>query len=71
MRRAGITIPEKKHSGVHTFRHSFATNMLRQSTSVQDVSQILGHSYISVTETYFRVDIEQMRLCALSPEVLS
>ncbi len=70
MRRAEIAIPQKKRTGVHTFRHSFATNMLKQGTSVQDVSQILGHSNISVTETYLRVDIEQMRLCSLNLGVL-
>lgn len=52
LRRAGIAIPTKRHTGVHTIRHSFATNMLRKGTPVQDVSQILGHSNISVTETY-------------------
>lgn len=70
LRRAGITIPTKRHTGVHTFRHSFATNILKQGTSVQDISQILGHSNINVTETYLRVDIEQMRLCSLSLEEL-
>lgn len=70
LRRAGITVPTKRHTGVHTFRHSFATNMLRKGTPVQDVSQILGHSDISATETYLRVDIEQMRLCSLSLEGL-
>ena len=34
-------------------------------------SQILGHSNISVTETYLRVDIEHMRLCSLSLEAVS
>lgn len=71
MRRAGITIPKEKHVGVHTLRHSFATNMLRKETSLQDISQILGHSSINVTETYLRVDIEQLRQCALDLEVLS
>ena len=70
LRRAGIVAPTKKHTGVHTFRHSFATNMLRKGTPVQDVSQILGHGDISVTENYLRVDIEQMRLCSLSLEGL-
>jgi len=70
LRRAGIAIPTKRHTGVHTIRHSFATNMLRKGTPVQDVSQILGHSNISVTETYLRVDIEHMRLCSLSLEGL-
>jgi len=31
----------------------------------------LGHSDINVTETYLRVDVEQLRLCALNLEVLS
>ena len=70
LRRAGIAIPTKRHTGVHTIRHSFATNMLRKGTPVQDVSQILGHSNISVTENYLRVDIEHMRLCSLSLEGL-
>lgn len=71
MRRAGITLFSERHAGVHTFRHSFATNMLKAETSLQDISQILGHSDINVTETYLRVDVEQLRLCALNLEVLS
>ena len=50
--------------------HSFATNMLKEETPLQDISQILGHSSINVTETYLRVDIEQLRLCSLNLEVL-
>ncbi len=71
MRRAGITMTNERHSGVHTFRHSLATNMLKKETSLQDISQILGHSDINVTETYLRVDIEHLRLCSLDLEVLS
>lgn len=70
MRRAGITVPKEGHAGVHTFRHSFATNLLKDEASLQDISQILGHSDINVTETYLRVDIEQLRLCSLDWEVL-
>lgn len=70
MRRAGITVSAEKRTGVHTFRHSFATNMLKAEASLQDISQILGHSNINVTETYLRVDIEQLRQCALDLEVL-
>ncbi len=70
MRRAGITRPKEKHSGVHTIRHSFATNMLKQGASLDNLSQILGHSNINVTETYLRVDVEQLRICALDMEVI-
>ena len=65
MRRAGIVVPAEKHTGVHTLRHSFATNLLKQEAKLQDISQILGHSSINVTETYLRLDVEQLRMCAL------
>lgn len=68
MRRAGIVMPPQGHTGVHSIRHSFATNLLKKGTSVENISQILGHSDINVTETYLRVDIEQLRLCALELE---
>jgi len=68
MRRAGITIPPQGHTGVHSIRHSFATTLLKKGTSIENISQILGHSSINVTETYLRVDIEQLRHCALGLE---
>ena len=70
LRRAGIEIPKEKHTGTHTLRHSFASNMLKGGSTVQEISQILGHSNISSTETYLRVDLDQLRLCSLSCEVL-
>ncbi len=63
-------MPKEGHAGVHTLRHSFSTNLLKDEASLQDISQILGHSDINVTETYLRVDIEQLRLCSLDLEVL-
>lgn len=71
MRRAEVTMPAEKHTGVHTLRHSFATNMLKEETSLQIISQILGHSNINVTKNYLRIDIEQLRLCSLNLEVRS
>lgn len=70
LRRAGIEIPKEKHTGTHTLRHSFASNMLKSGTTVQEISQILGHSSISSTETYLRVDLDQLRMCSLNCEVL-
>ena len=37
MRRAGITVPKEGHAGVHTLRHSFATNLLKDEASLQDI----------------------------------
>lgn len=65
MRLAGIDFTAKRHSGVHTLRSSFATNMLKQGASLDNISQILGHSDINVATSYLRVDPEHLRLCAL------
>jgi len=69
MRLAGIDFTAKHHSGVHTLRSSFATNMLKQGASLDNISQILGHSDINVATSYLRVDLEHLRFCALGLEV--
>ena len=65
MRLAGIDFTAKRHSGVHTLRSSFATNILKQGASLDNISQILGHSDVNVATSYLRVDPEHLRLCAL------
>lgn len=65
MRLAGIDFTAKRHSGVHTLRSSFATNILKQGASLDNISQILGHSDINVATSYLRVDPEHLRICAL------
>ena len=37
----------------HRFRRTLATNLLNNGMAIQDVSKILGHSNISVTQTYY------------------
>lgn len=69
MRLAGVDFTAKRHSGVHTLRASFATNMLKQGASLDNISQILGHGDINVTTSYLRVDVEHLRICALGLEV--
>lgn len=69
MRRAGIVFKADTHNGVHTLRHSFATNMLNEGVSLKAISDIVGHSSIHVTSTYLRVETKQLKLCALSVEV--
>jgi integrase/recombinase XerD len=38
-----------KHASAHTFRHSFATNKIRETRKIQAVSQYLGHASVSIT----------------------
>ncbi|MCD7884099.1 MAG: site-specific integrase [Lachnospiraceae bacterium] len=44
LKRAGV-----KHHTFHTLRHTFATNCVEQGMNVKALSEILGHSDVSIT----------------------
>lgn len=60
--------PDKSH-GMHSLRHSLAVEMLRREVPLPVIQEVLGHKDPATTANYLRVDIEQLRSCALSPEV--
>jgi len=55
--KAGI----KRHLTVHCTRHTFATNLYRQSGDLRLVQTALGHRHISTTEIYARVEDKALR----------
>jgi site-specific recombinase XerD len=70
MRRAGVTC--RSRGAAHVLRHSAATSMLRQGTSLQDIAAILRHQSIETTQIYAKVDVNALRLIAQPwPEVQS
>lgn len=63
LRRSGL--PEEKIYGAHAFRHTFATLMLSNGVDVKVVSELLGHSNISITyNTYIHI-INEMKAKAV------
>jgi site-specific recombinase XerD len=55
---AGIDSP---HTGAHLFRHTLATEMLRQGAALADIAILLRHSSINTTSLYAKVDLMALR----------
>lgn len=51
--------------GSHSMRHSLASNLLAQDTSILVISKVLGHSSVDSTRIYAKVDIKHLRMCEL------
>jgi len=64
MDTAGISINNRKH-GLHSMRHSLASNLLKQNTPFPVITSVLGHENSNTTKLYLRIDIEQLRSVAL------
>jgi site-specific recombinase XerD len=60
--RAGIDTVRK---GAHLFRHTLATDLLRQGASLDEIGELLRHRSPNTTAIYAKVDVAALRTLAL------
>ncbi len=61
---AGVD-PAGRHHGMHSLRHSAATNMLAGDVPYPVISGVLGHVNANTTRKYLAVDVERLRTLSL------
>jgi integrase len=55
VKKSGVSC-EGRHYGPHSFRHSFASNMINNNVPLSAISQVLGHTNTKTTEKYLTID---------------
>lgn len=68
--KAGIDTKDRHH-GSHCLRHSLATRLLSQDTTLPIISEVLGHSDSQTTMIYLNVDVNSLLRCSLDVPLVS
>jgi integrase len=69
MKKTGITRIKGDGKNFHGLRRSFATEMVKESTPISLVAELLGQSSTKSTSQYIRLDVESLRQCALDLDI--
>jgi site-specific recombinase XerD len=55
VKQAGFLAKIDKRVGCHTFRHSFATQLLQNHYDIRTVQELLGHKDVKTTMIYTHI----------------
>lgn len=59
--RIRLHLPQGTHATAHTLRHAFATHLLQNGAPLIDISQLLGHANVGVTEIYTHLSNDHLK----------
>jgi integrase len=62
LKKAGVNSP---HKGAHVFRHTLATDLLRQGCTLDEIGELLRHQSPDTTAIYAKVDVAALHTLAL------
>jgi site-specific recombinase XerD len=65
---AGIRFRTPQRRGLHSLRHTLATQLLHEQTPFHVISEILGHATTTSTLIYAKADVETLRTASLNTE---
>lgn len=66
--RSGVKVQPEAHHGLHSLRATLATKLLSVDVSPDVIFSFLGHTDRNSLSHYLRLDVENLRECALSFE---
>jgi len=63
--QAGIKVPSNALRGSQLFRHTFASQLLLEGEPIKNISDMLGHKYLTTTAIYTKIDNNELRKVCL------
>jgi len=61
-KETGLKVPKQ---GTHVLRHSLATHLINNGSTLKDIADLLGHKNIQTTTIYAKVQVERLKDVAL------
>ena len=66
--KANIDYLSKARKGIHTFRHTLASSMLKANIPMEIIASTLGHVNIESTKNYLKIDTNSLKKCFLEDD---